>query len=286
MQLPATLGSFELREEIGRGGIATVYRAFDRAGHREVALKLLRDDLAGDNALVEDFVQEARNAAGLEHPHIGRVFSSGQQDGRHYIAMELLAGQTLERAIERESHLSELQVLPVAMDVTLALDFAYQRSIIHGDIKPANIFLVHKNGAKLLDFGMARLANVGMWSSDGVWGSPHYVSPERVQRLTETFCSDIYSLGATLFHALTGRPPFEAKSPEEVALRRLNTKAPLVRALNPNVSARTEQIVEKMLQLSPSRRYHSYEALLAALREAAAEVQAARGRGWWRRFRS
>jgi serine/threonine protein kinase len=268
MPVPTRLGQFELREEIGRGGIATVYRAVDRVRKCEVTLKLLREELAQDPGLVGDFLEEARHVATLNHPRIRQVYEAGEADGRYYIAMELLNGRALDKLIEKERWLDEEPALQIAIDVAEALQAAYRQRIIHGDVKPPNIFVVEGDGAKLLDFGMARLTNIGSWSSDGIWGSPHYVSPERVQQLTENFCSDVYSLGVTLFHALTGRPPFEGSDAGAIALKRLTEKPPGVRELNPRISAATEQVISKMLHRNPGQRYSSYDDLLEALRHA------------------
>ena len=266
------LDHYELAEEIGRGGIGKVFRAVDTILNREVAIKVLREELARDPGFVGGFIQEARYASAISHPHVGRVFGLGQVNGCKYIVMELLQGRALDRLIAQDGPVGEPRALQIGIDVALALQAAYQRGLIHGDIKPANIFVTVNEGAKVLDFGLARRVSAGRWSSDGVWGSPYYVSPERVLQQAETYCSDMYGLGATLFHALTGVPPFDGTTHEEVALKRLTQKPPRVRTLNGHISGKTERVVAKLLNRTARRRYGSYDLLLAALRDAATDA--------------
>lgn len=272
----STLGHFNLLEEIGLGGMGSVYRAFDPTLNREVAIKVLREDLARDPKFLNDFLREARSAAAISHPHIVQVYFVGEEAGQYYLVMELLKGRSLREVIEKDGPISEERALEIAIDVTEGLRAAYKSQMIHGDIKPANIFICDEVGAKILDFGLAKLANVEVAPSDGVWGSPHYISPERVGQRAEDFRSDVYSLGAALFHALTGRPPFDAEKPEDLALKRLNEKPPLLSAHNPNITKKTEQVVNKMLNKSILLRYRDYDALLEDLRDAKTEATAKR----------
>jgi outer membrane biosynthesis protein TonB len=269
------LGHFNLLQEIGRGGMGSVWRAFDPTLNRDVAVKILNPDLAGDAQFVTEFLQEARNAAAISHPHIVQVHLVDEQNGQYYIVMELLEGRSLLAVRETEGPLAEERALDIAIQVADALKAAYQRQMIHGDIKPANIFLT-KHGAKVLDFGLAKLANVEAAAEGDVWGSPYYMSPERVGRRAEDFRSDIYSLGATLFDALAGRPPFDADNATDLALKRLNEKPPLLRALQPNLTTETERVVDKMLSKSPLMRFRDYDHLLDQLREAKTAATAAR----------
>jgi serine/threonine protein kinase len=276
MPMPEKLGHFNLLEEIGHGGMSTVYRAFDPTLNREVAIKLLREDLARDPKFKADFLREARTAAGISHPHIVQVHFVGEENGQQYIVMELLKGRTLREIIEKDGTQDEERALDIAIEVAEGLRTAYKSEMIHGDIKPANIFVTDDVGAKILDFGLAKLANVEVSTQDGVWGSPYYISPERVGRKAEDFRSDVYSLGATLFHVLTGRPPFDADTLDELALKRLNEKPPFLRDLNPKITQRTEQVVSKMLNKSIFLRYRDYDMLLDELREAKMEATAKR----------
>lgn len=290
-RLTQQMGQYELLEQIGRGGSSEVYLANDPVAHRQVVIKLLREELANDAGVVIDFIQEASTMSVLRHPHICEVYCVGEQDGWYYIAMERLTGQTLAQRIDEQGLLPEPHVLQIGLDVASALAAALQLRKIHGDIKPANIFVTESGSAKVLDFGLSRLTSVGHWSGNGVLGSPHYMSPERVQHQTETFSSDMYSLGATLFHALTGQPPFEAGTLEEVALKRVSEPPPMVRALRPDLTGETEQIVNSLLKKNPNLRPHDYDQLTEQLQKALIASQARQPRSgnplqWFNRTRA
>ena len=190
--------------------------------------------------------------------------------------MELLQGRTLREIIEKDGPIPEERALELTIDVVEGLRAAYKNKMIHGDIKPANVFVTDDTGAKVLDFGLSKLANVEVAPTDGIWGSPYYISPERVGQKAEDFRSDVYSLGATLFQTLTGHPPFEADTPEELAGKRLNEKPPLLRDLNPDLTRKTEEVVNKMLNKSIMLRYRDYDALLEDLKDAKTEATAKR----------
>jgi serine/threonine protein kinase len=277
MALSSKLGHFNLIEEIAHGGMGTVFRAFDPTLNREVAIKVLREDLAHDPKFLNDFLQEARSAAAISHPHVVQIYFVGEESSQYYIVMELLKGRTLREIVEKDGPMTEEAAIDMTVDVIEGLRAAYNRNqMIHGDIKPANIFIADDVGAKILDFGLSKLANVDVAPDQGIWGSPYYISPERVGQKAEDFRSDVYSLGATLFQMLTGHPPFEADTPEELAAKRLNEKPPLLREWNPELTAKTEQVVNKMLNKSILLRYRDYDALLADLKEAKTEATAKR----------
>jgi serine/threonine protein kinase len=277
MALSSKLGHFNLLEEIAHGGMGTVYRAFDPTLNREVAIKVLRENLAHDPKFLNDFLEEARTAAAISHPHIVQIYFVGEETTQYYIVMELLKGRTLREIIEKDGPMNEERALDLAIDVVEGLRAAYDKNqMIHGDIKPANIFITEDVGAKILDFGLAKLANVEVAAGDGIWGSPYYISPERVGQKAEDFRSDVYSLGATLFQMLTGHPPFEGDTPEELAEKRLNERPPLLRDFDPNITRKTEEVVNKMLNKSILLRYRDYGALMTDLKEAKTEATAKR----------
>ncbi|HXI85113.1 MAG TPA: protein kinase [Verrucomicrobiae bacterium] len=276
MALSSKLGHFNLIEEIAHGGMGTVFRAFDPTLNREVAIKVLREDLAHDPKFLNDFLEEARSAAAISHPHIVQIYFVGEEASQYYIVMELLKGRTLREIVEKDGPMNEEEALDMTVDVIEGLRAAYRNQMIHGDIKPANIFIADDVGAKILDFGLSKLANVDVAPDQGIWGSPYYISPERVGQKAEDFRSDVYSLGATLFQMLTGHPPFEADTPEELAAKRLNEKPPLLRELNPDLTRKTEEVVNKMLNKSILLRYRDYDALLVDLKEAKTEATAKR----------
>ncbi len=276
MPISQKLGHFNILEEVGKGGMGMVFLAFDPTLNREVAIKVLRDDLSRDQKFVDDFLQEARAAASISHPHIVQIYFVGEESGQYYIVMELLRGRTLREIIEKDGPLNEERALDLTIEVVEGLRAAYKNQMIHGDIKPANIFIADDVGAKVLDFGLAKLANVEVAEGGEIWGSPYYISPERVGQKAEDFRSDVYSLGATLFHSLAGRPPFEAETADELAAKRLNEKPPLLREINPTLTTKTEQVINKMLSKSIFLRYRDYDALMEDLREAKTEATAKR----------
>jgi len=265
------LGHFELHDQIGQGGMGTVFRAFDPSLNRNVAIKLLDEELAQNSKFVEEFIREAQNAAAISHPNIVQIYFVGEHESNYYLVMELLTGRSLSTIVEQDGPLAEVLALRVAIEIAEALKAAYTTNqMIHGDVKPQNIFVTYDHGSKLLDFGLAKLANVEVTVSDGVWGSAYYVSPERIGQKAEDFRSDIYSLGATIFEALVGRPPFDAETVEELASKRLLEKPPLLRTINPNISKRTETVINKMLAKSPLLRHLDYDSLISDLRKAEA----------------
>ena len=273
------LGHFELLEQIGKGGMATVFLAYDPSLDRKVAIKLLDEDLAHqDQQFVESFIREARITAGINHPNIVQIYFVGEEDGNYYIAMELLEGRSLHEIIKKEGPLDESRALWIMFQVVDALQTAYEKQMIHGDIKPMNIFITDTGTTKLVDFGLAKMANIETSedSKRAVWGSAYYISPERVGRKAEDFRSDIYSLGATMFHVLVGHPPFDAETSEKLAQKRLNEKAPDVHLLNPAISEKTSAIIGRMLNKSIFLRYLDYEALLADLRSV--QIEGGEGR--------
>lgn len=268
------LAHFDLLEEIGHGGLGVVFRAFDPSLNRHVAIKVLKEEFAQDPKFLEGFLRESQNAAAISHPHIAQIHFVGEADENRYLVMELVNGRSLEQIVQQDGPMPEAKALQTAIEIAEALKAGYAvNQMIHGDIKPQNIVVGEECGAKLLDFGLAQLANVEVHdASDGVWGSPYYISPERVGRKAEDFRSDIYSLGATIFETLVGRPPFDAEDPTELAMKRLNEKPPLLRTLNPNISKRTEQIINKMLHKNLLMRYLDYDALLSDLHKAKAAI--------------
>ena len=166
------LAHFELLEEIGHGGLGIVFRAYDPSLNRNVAIKVLKDDFAQDPVFLETFLREARNAAAISHPHIAQVHFVGEHEGTYYRVMELVNGRSLEDLVRTDGPLPEAKALRVAIEIAEALKAGYVNQMIHGDIKPQNIVVGEECGAKLLDFGLAQLANVEVDTTGGIWGSP------------------------------------------------------------------------------------------------------------------
>ena len=261
-------GNYELEKELGQGGMGTVYLARDTGLNRKVALKILRSDLSEDPAFAEKFLQEVEVTASLAHPNIIRVYTMGQQDGRLYLVMEHLDQPSLEERMNKEGNIPERDVLEIGIGIASALQFAYEETgLIHRDIKPGNILFGRGNIPKLADFGLAAGARSALGQQDEIWGTPYYVSPERLNREVEDIRSDIYSLGSALYHALSGRPPFEAPTPEEVAQSHLSNRPAPLRSVCPKSQEQTIYTIERCLNRHVSSRWSTYEELKAFLED-------------------
>jgi len=262
-------GNYELERELGQGGMGTVYLARDNGLNRKVALKILKTDLSDDPAFARKFLDEVEVTASLAHPNIIRVYTLGEQDGRLYLVMEHLDQPSLEQRMDQTGKLSERDVLEIGIGIASALQFAHEETgMIHRDIKPGNILFGRGNIPKLADFGLAAGARSALGQQDEIWGTPYYVSPERLNREEEDIRSDIYSLGAALYHAFAGRAPFEADSAEEVARRHLFDRSPPLRSLRPDANEQTVFTLDKCLQKKTSNRWQDYENFISQLEDA------------------
>src|SRR5262245_516437 len=258
------LGDYELLEEIGRGGMGVVYRARQVGLNRIVALKMI---LAGDFASAESvrrFRNEAEAAARLRHPHIVTIHEVGEREGQHYFAMELVDGPSLARLV-REGPLPARRAATYVKAVAEAVAHAHAQRVLHRDLKPSNILLDPFDQPRVTDFGLARQLDSGveLTLSGQALGSPGYMSPEQVlgRHAAVGPASDIYSLGAVLYHLLTGRPPFQGDTVPAV-LQQVQTVEPIsLRRLNPGVPRDLETICLKCLEKDPSRRYAAAQAL-------------------------
>jgi len=261
-----TFGNYQLERELGQGGMGTVYLAKDSGLNRHVALKILRSDLGEDPSFSTKFLEEVEVTASLAHPNIIRVFTLGEQDGRLYLVMEHLDQPSLEDSMQSKGKIPEKEVLEIGLGIASALQFAHEETgLIHRDIKPGNILFGRGNIPKLADFGLAAGARSALGQQDEIWGTPYYVSPERLLREPEDIRSDIYSLGATLYHALAGRPPFEAETAEEVARRHISDRSPPLRSFSPEAQEQTVFTLDKCLAKKPDARWGSYAELTSQL---------------------
>ena len=266
-------GNYQLERELGQGGMGTVYLAQDSGLHRQVALKILRSDLGDDPSFAKKFLEEVEVTASLAHPNIIRVFTLGEQDGRLYLVMEHLDQPSLENRMENQAKVSERDVLEIGIGIASALQFAHEETgLIHRDIKPGNILFGRGNIPKLADFGLAAGARSAQGQQDEIWGTPYYVSPERLLREPEDIRSDIYSLGATLYHAIAGRPPLEAETAEEVAKRHISDRPPPLRSLCPEAQEQTVITLDKCLAKKSDIRWASYTDLISQLADALRRV--------------
>ncbi|MCD6050164.1 MAG: serine/threonine protein kinase [Verrucomicrobia bacterium] len=268
VMLPLKLRQFELRAVIASGGMGTVYRSYDTSLEREVAVKLMRREFTNDKALVESFAREAKACAGLNHTNIIHIYAFDEWDGEKYIVMELADCGSLDDRIEKEGAVPELQVLDVGIDVAAALKEASNHNLLHLDIKPGNILYNSEGKPKLVDFGLARKADAEQAEEEGVLGTPYYIAPERVSQTGESYLSDMYSLAATLYLALSGKVPFEAPDIQEAAFAHVNTALTPPNHLNPAITAPTNEAICMAMAKDPAQRYQTYDDFIMALESA------------------
>ncbi len=270
---------YELISVLGQGGQGTVYRATDQNLSRQVALKVLRIDQGNEAEFVRLFEHEAKITASINHPNVVRVFSFGTVADRVYLAMELVDGGTLDDLMEKIGRVPEVRVLEVAIQVAQGLKAGFENGLIHRDVKPGNILFAKDGSAKVVDFGLAVFHEQEAAQTGDIWGTPYYLSPERLNREQEDFRSDIYSLGAALFHAIAGRPPFEAEDASHVALKHLRTQAVSIQTYAPDVSNATAYVINRTLAKNREERPASYEEFIKQLQFARDEVVARNAKG-------
>ena len=299
--MPMKFRQFELRSIIASGGMGTVYRAWDLMLNREVAVKMLKKEMVGDEEVLESFYREARASASLNHTNIIHIYTFDVLDEQPYLVMELADTDSLDQMIERNGRVPELKVLDVAIKIASALDTALKRNLLHRDIKPGNILFNADGEPKLVDFGLARDAGDESADQHVIWGTPYYVAPEKIRRERENFHSDMYSLGGTLYHAITGHVPFEAPTVEEVISAHVNTPLTPPDQVVPEISAATSDALMTALAKNPRERFATYDDFIMAFTAARSqllvqqmraqqepepeptEAQTAHGKGWWRR---
>lgn len=269
-----TFSHYELSGLIGQGGQGTVYRATDTKLNRLVALKVLRVDEAGGASFEKQFEHEAQLTASINHPNVVRVYSFGSEDGTVFIAMELVDGGTMDDLMEKLGRVPEARVLQIGIQVAEGLRAGFEKGLIHRDVKPGNILFSSDGSAKVVDFGLAVFQEQQAAQSGDIWGTPYYLSPERLNRQPEDFRSDIYSLGASLFHAIAGRPPFEAEDAGHVALKHLRTQAVSIQTYAPDVTNATAYVINRTLAKNPNERQSSYAEFIEQLQYARDEVMA------------
>ena len=265
VRIARSFNHFELRETLGTGGMGTVYRARDTQLDRDVALKLLRKDLGPEYA--NQLQQEARITASVNHPHVVQVFSFGHDHDQYYLVMELVDRGTLDDLMAEQKKIPEAHVLRTGIDVARGLRAAYQKGLIHRDVKPANILFNEEGMAKISDFGLAGIVEPQTQTSGAIWGTPYYIAPERLNNQPEDFRSDIYSLGATLFHAVAGRPPFDGETMSASDLRTLKDNPLKLKDVAPEVSRPTATAIARMIAPDPRLRFASHDALILALQK-------------------
>ena len=256
---------YEILEKIGTGGMSDVYKAKDHKLNRFVAVKVLKQEFSENTNFVSKFRVEAQAAASLMHPNIVNVYDVGEENGVHYIVMELVEGITLKKYIEKKARLSVKEAVSIAIQACMGLEAAHNNHIIHRDIKPQNIIISKEGKVKVTDFGIAKAATSNTITSN-VMGSVHYTSPEQARGGYSDERSDIYSMGITLFEMLTGRVPFNGDTTVAIAIKQIQEPMPSPRDFVPEIPVSVEQIVLKCTQKSPDRRYQSVGALIEDLK--------------------
>jgi len=265
-----TLGNYQIIQEIGRGGMAVVYRAFQPSLRRYVAIKVLPEYLQVDPEFVARFQREARAAAQLSHPNVVTIYDVGEQAGVHYIAMEYLEGGSLLDRLAR-GPLRSGEALQIVEQVGSALDFAHSHGLIHRDIKPANILFSADNRPKVTDFGIARAGDTSRLTRAGTMlGTPEYMSPEQAEGRPVDYRADLYALGVILYEMLTGRVPFHADTPHAIVYALIHQPPPPPRQLRPDLPPAVEAVLLKALAKRPNDRFQRGADMATALRGAAA----------------
>ncbi len=257
---------YEIIEKIGTGGMSDVYRAKCHKLNRFVAVKVLKQEFSENVNFVSKFRTEAQAAAGMMHPNIVNVYDVGEENGTHYIVMELVEGITLKQYIEKKARLSVKEAISIAIQVSMGIEAAHNNHIIHRDIKPQNIMISKEGKVKVTDFGIAKAVTSNTITSN-VMGSVHYTSPEQARGGYSDEKSDIYSLGITMFEMLTGRVPFNGETTVAIAIKHIQEPMPSPREYIPEIPISVEQIVFKCTQKSPDRRYQSMPEVVADLKQ-------------------
>jgi serine/threonine-protein kinase len=264
------LGKYELRSQIGRGGMGVVYEGYDPMLERRVAVKVLAPHLVWEQKFVERFLREARAAARLDHPNIVTIHDVGQDAGWYYFVMQYLEGRPLTALIREHGPLDTRAVLRILRPLAGALDYAHERGLVHRDVKPANVIVGANGHPTLTDFGIAHAARTTRLTQSGVVvGTPEYMSPEQAQGKRVDACSDQYSLAVIAYELLSGHPPFEAESTPALLYKVVHERVPPLRAARPDLPVEAAQALELALAKEPGLRFPScasfVERLAAAL---------------------
>src|SRR5664279_5524223 len=280
MTTPRLVGSrYELGELIGYGGMAEVHLGRDVRLGRDVAIKVLRADLARDPSFLHRFRREAQAAAGLNHPSIVSVYDTGEDIGgsgtsQPYIVMEFVEGRTLRDILKAEGRLPPRRAMEIIADVCAALDFSHRAGLVHRDVKPANVMITRTGAVKVMDFGIARAVadnSATVTQTANVIGTAQYLSPEQARGEPVDARSDVYSTGCLLYELVTGAPPFQGDSPVAVAYQHVRENAPAPSSRVRDLPRALDSIVMKALAKNPQNRYQSASEMRSDLQRALAD---------------
>ncbi len=265
---PLLNNRYQLLHTLGTGGMAVVYRAYDRMLERPVAIKVLRQDFSDDENFRERFRMEARAAGNLSHPNIVTVHDFGFDSGRLFIVMEFVPGTDLKTVIKQRGKFGVEEAINLISQACEGIGYAHRAGLIHCDVKPHNVLVTPEGRIKVTDFGIARaLASISPDEQvDIVWGSPQYFSPEQAAGQAPSPASDVYSLGVILYEMLAGQLPFTATEPEELARLHRDVTPSSPRRFNRDIPPTLEQIILKVLSKEPAQRYRSADQLGRVLR--------------------
>lgn len=263
VMMPGRLGQYHLLRLIGKGGMGAVYEGIDTGLQRKIAVKvILREKVDEDPTFLDSFKREAQAAARLNSTHIVGVYAFGESDGQPYLVMELVQPDALDKMM-KDGPLPANTVLSIGREIAQGLKVAAESGMVHGDVKPENILINESREAKLADFGIVALVGAQAAANNEVWGTPYYIAPETLRKQKVDLRADIYSLGATLYHAIAGEPPFEGATAVDVMKGRLMGPAPSLMEKAPHCPENIAKIIMRMLEAEPIRRYPNYDSLIA-----------------------
>ena len=265
------IGGFEVGKLLGQGGMGNVYRGKQTSMRRDVALKILHKNLTEDKKFISQFLSEVRTTAQLRHRNIVTALDAGEDNGKYFLAMNFIDGESIEARIDKKRGFDEKEALEIAVKVADALNYVWGKlKIFHKDIKPGNIMLDKSGEAYLLDLGIAQfIGDVGHARKDRILGSPYYMSPEQTRGDPLDWHSDLYSLGATLYHMIVGVPPFDHKELTKILEMHTTTPFPPPETRNPDVKVSPAYValIEKMMGKKPESRFDSWEDFITAAKK-------------------
>lgn len=257
---------YRIISSLGQGGMADVYLAKDGILNREVAIKILRGDMATNPVALLRFQREANSSASLSHPNIVEVYDVGEEDGKHYIVMEYIDGDNLKQLISKRGALSKEEAVDIMKQLVSATACAHKEGIIHRDIKPQNVLMKADGTLKMADFGIAMAQDaVQLTQTDSVMGSVHYLAPELSRGEVATYQSDIYALGIVLYELLRGEPPFSGDAPVQIAMKHIREEMPSIRQFNSTIPQTLENVILKATAKNKNFRYRTAEEMLEDL---------------------